>query len=334
MNTRTFKAFRIRNDEQGYRAGIEQLHLDDLTAGDVLIKVEYSSVNYKDALAGTGKGKILRQFPLNGGIDCAGVVAASESSHLKTGDTVLVTGSGLSETIDGGYSQFVRIPHQHVIAIPDGLTCRDVMVLGTAGFTAGLALLRMLENRQKPDMGPIAINGATGGVGMLATALFSKAGFDVHAITGKPGYSDLLGDLGANAILARNEVLTDKPMANARFGGAVDCVGGDMLASLLAQTAPYGNVASCGLVASAALNSTVMPFIIRGVSLLGIASAGTEHPIRENVWHLLAKYWHSGNISEIPVQEIALSQLPGTFEQMIAGQSFGRNIVNIAADAC
>lgn len=334
MNMQAFHALRIRNDEQGYRAGIEQLQLNDLTPGEVLIRVRYSSVNYKDALAGTGKGKILRQFPLNGGIDCAGVVAHSDSEHFKIGDAVLVTGSGMSETIDGGYSEYVRIAHQHVIAIPDSLSCRDVMILGTAGFTAGLALLRMLENRQKPEMGPIAINGATGGVGMLATALFAKAGFEVHAITGKPEHSDLLNALGATRILPRDDIQTDKPMANTRFGGAVDSVGGEMLASLLAQTAPYGNVASCGLVSSAALNSTVMPFIIRGVSMLGIASAGTERDIREKVWRLLANYWDSGHLGKIPVQEISLQQLPRIFEQMISGHSFGRCIVKIDAEAC
>ncbi len=334
MDMSAFKTFRIRNDEQGYRAGIEQLRLDDLTEGDVLIKVHYSSVNYKDALAGTGKGKILRQFPLNGGIDCAGVVMQSDSAQFKTGDAVLVTGSGLSETIDGGYSQYVRIGHQHVISIPDGLTCRDAMILGTAGFTAGLALLRMLDNRQKPEMGAIAINGATGGVGMLATVLFSKAGFEVHAISGKPEHSDLLKSLGATQILTREDILSDKSMDRIRFGGAVDCVGGIMLASLLVQTTPYGNVASCGLVASAELNTTVMPFIIRGVSLLGIASAGTERDIREKVWRLLAEYLNSDSLNNLPVKEITLTQLPKIFEQMLSGQSFGRCIVKIDAEAC
>ncbi len=329
-----FSALRIFNDAQGYRSSITALKLDDLSAGDVLIRVQYSSVNYKDALAGTGQGKILRKFPLNGGIDCAGLVVHSDSTQFNIGDAVLVTGSGLSETIDGGYSQFVRISHQHVIAIPDGLTYRDVMILGTAGFTAGLALLRMLENRQKPEMGAIAINGATGGVGMLATVLFSKAGFEVHAISGKPQHTDLLKTLGAAQVLTREEILSDKSLDRIRFGGAVDCVGGTMLSSLLAQTAPYGNVASCGLVASAELNTTVMPFIIRGVSLLGIASAGTERDIREKVWRLLANYLDSDSLNKLPVREITLTQLPEIFEEMLSGQSFGRCIVKIDAEAC
>lgn len=330
----TFQSFRIFNDQQGYHSKLVQLSIDNLTAGDVVIKVHYSSVNYKDALAGTGKGKILRTFPLNGGIDCSGVVIKSDYAPLKIGDEVLVTGSGLSETLDGGFSQIVRVPHEHVIKIPENLSLRDVMILGTAGFTAGLALLRMLENRQNRELGPIAINGATGGVGMLATSLFSKAGFEVHAVSGKPEHSDYLKKIGAQNILSRESILTDKAMDSVLFGGAVDCVGGKMLSSLLAKTTPYGNVASCGLVASADLNTTVMPFIIRGVSLLGIASAGTERTIREKVWQLLAKYWDSSSLQQLAVHEIQLSELDSVFDKMLKGLSFGRCIVKIHKDAC
>lgn len=329
MTTDSFTSFRIRNDSHGYHAGIETMHINELTAGNVLIEVHYSSVNYKDALAGTGKGKILRQFPLNGGIDCSGIVLHSESEQFKTGDAVLVTGSGLSETLDGGYSQMVRVPHQHVIALPHNLSLRDVMILGTAGFTAGLALLRMLDNRQRPELGAIAINGATGGVGMLATGLFSKAGFEVHAISGKPEHSDFLRHIGATKVLSRESILTEKAMDSICFGGAVDSVGGAALSSLLAKVAPYGNVASCGLVASHSLNTTVMPFIIRGVSLLGIASAGTERLIREKVWALLSKYWDSNTLNALAVEEIQLSELNHVFERMLSGQSFGRHVVKI-----
>ena len=330
----SFSAFRIFNDEQGYRAAITQLSLDDLTVGDVCIEVHYSSVNYKDALAGTGKGKILRQFPLNGGIDCSGIVLRSECPQFQVGDKVLVTGSGLSETYDGGYSQILRIAHQHVIALPVGFSLRDAMILGTAGFTAGLALFRMLENRQTPELGPIAITGATGGVGMIATGLFAKAGFAVHAVSGKPKHAEFLHNLGAEQVLSRESIMTEKAMASTRFGGALDCVGGRMLSSLLAQTAPFGNVASCGLIASAELNTTVMPFIIRGVSLLGIASAGTERSVREHVWRLLAQYWDFGMLNRLPVEEISWSELPQVFNRMLSGQSFGRCIVKIRSDAC
>jgi putative YhdH/YhfP family quinone oxidoreductase len=329
-----FDAFRIHNDGNGYRAGIEAISSEALTLGDTRIAVEYSSVNYKDALAGTGRGKILRRFPLNGGIDCAGTVIESADPHLKPGDAVLVTGSGLSETADGGYSSQVRIDHQHVIALPPGWNARDAMILGTAGFTAGLALLRMLDNRQHPGLGPIAITGATGGVGMLACALFAQAGFEVHAVSGKPEHSSTLLNLGVAKVLSRTEILSSKPMDSARFGGALDNVGGATLASLLAQTTPYGNVASCGLVDSEQLPTTVMPFIIRGVSLLGIASAGTERSIRDRVWALLAEHWTPERLAGLPVNEIGLDGLPAVFDRMLAGASFGRNVVKISSNAC
>jgi putative YhdH/YhfP family quinone oxidoreductase len=327
-------AYRIHNDDRGYRAGIESLSRDELTTGDTRIAVAFSSVNYKDALAGTGQGKILRQFPLNGGIDCAGHIIESAAPDFKTGDAVLVTGSGLSETVDGGYSTEVRIDHRHVIRIPEGWGPREAMILGTAGFTAGLALLRMQENRQHPDLGPIAVTGATGGVGMLATAVFHRAGYRVHAVSGKPEHAGLLRQLGAEAVLTRESVITDKPMDKARFGGALDNVGGQTLASLLAQTVPYGNVASCGLVSGQDLPATVMPFIIRGVSLLGIASAGTERSIRERVWQLLARHFDAESLATLPVRETALQGLPDVFAQMLSGRSFGRVVVRIDGDAC
>lgn len=335
MNTDTaFSAFRIRNDDSGYHAGIESMPIDQLSAGDTLIEVHYSGVNYKDALAGTGQGKILRKFPLNGGIDCAGIIVESADPALKSGDPVLVTGSGLSETVDGGYGAYVRIGHQHVIPLPPGWSTRDAMILGTAGFTAGLALLRMLENRQHRELGPIAITGATGGVGMLATALFTKAGFSVHALSGKPEHAALLRRLGAAEVLPRDAALSGKPMDSTRFGGAVDTIGGPALAGLLAQTSAYGNVASCGLAGSAELPATVMPFIIRGVSLLGIASAGTERPIRERVWTLLATHFSGAELAALPVDEIGMSGLPAVFDRMLSGRSFGRTVVKIHANAC
>jgi putative YhdH/YhfP family quinone oxidoreductase len=329
-----FDAFRIQNDAAGYRAGLERIALETLTAGDTVIEAHYSSVNYKDALAGTGQGKILRKFPLNGGIDCAGIIVESADTDLKPGDPVLVTGSGLSEFVDGGYSAYVRIGHEHVIPLPTGWTLRDAMILGTAGFTAGLALLRMLENRQHPGLGPIAVTGATGGVGMLATALFAKAGFTVHALSGKPEHADLLCRLGAAQVLPRDAAFSAKPMDSTRFGGAVDSVGGKTLSGLLAQTAAYGNVASCGLVASNELEATVMPFIIRGVSLLGIASAGTERAIRDQVWRLLGQHFSGQDFDALPAQEYTLSDLPSVFDKMLSGRSFGRSIVKIHSNAC
>ena len=326
---KTFNAFRIHNDTAGYRSGIEQVSLDDLAPGEVVIKTAHSSVNFKDALAGTGQGKILRRFPLVGGIDVAGHVVASSDPKFKEGDEVLVTGSGLSETRDGGYSQYTRQEAQWVIPLPKGLSLRESMILGTAGFTAALALLRMSENRQTPDLGPLAVTGATGGVGSLAVDIFSRAGFEVHAITGKPANAGYLSSIGATQVLGRDALATTRPMESARFGGGLDNVGGPMLASLLAQTTPYGNVASAGLAASPELDATVMPFIIRGVSLLGVASAGTARDIREAVWQRLASDWKPRHLDRICTREAGLAELPDVFATMLAGGSFGRTLVTL-----
>jgi putative YhdH/YhfP family quinone oxidoreductase len=323
----TFQAFRIHNDDAGYRSGIQPVSLDDLAPGEIVIKTAFSSVNYKDALAGTGQGKILRRFPLVGGIDVAGHVAASTDPDFREGDAVLVTGCGLSETRDGGYSEYARIEARWAIPLPAGLSLRESMILGTAGFTAALALHRMLDNRQTPELGPIAVTGATGGVGSLAVDIFSRAGFEVHAISGKADQVDYLKRLGATQVLDRDALATARPMESTRFGGGLDNVGGPMLASLLAQTAPYGNVASAGLAASADLDATVMPFIIRGVSLLGVASAGTARDIREAVWRHLASDWKPVHLDSICTHEVGLEGLPGIFDMMLAGGSKGRTLV-------
>lgn len=325
----TFTAFRIHNDAAGYRSGLEQVALDDLNPGEVTIKVAYSSVNYKDALAGTGKGKILRTFPLVGGIDVAGHVVESRDPKFREGDEVLVTGSGLSETRDGGYAEYARLDAQWIIPLPKGLGLRESMILGTAGFTAALALYRMRENRQAPELGPLAVTGATGGVGSLAVDIFSKAGFEVHAISGKPEQADYLKSIGAKEVFGRDALATARPMESARFGGGLDNVGGPMLASLLAQTAPYGNVASAGLAATAELPMTVMPFIIRGVSLLGVASAGTARGIRDEIWRLLASEWKPAHLDTICTRTATLENLPAVFDAMLAGGSLGRTLVEI-----
>lgn len=324
-----FKAFRIHNDASGYRGSIDHMTLDALSPGEVDIKVAWSSVNFKDALAGTGQGKILRQFPLNGGIDVAGTVVASRDPAFKEGDEVLVTGCGQSETRDGGYSEYARLESKWVIPLPKGLTLRESMILGTAGFTAALALYRMQENRQSPALGPIAVTGATGGVGSLAIAIFSRAGYTVHAISGKAEQAAYLKQLGASDVLGRDVLESGRPLEAARFGGALDNVGGPMLNSLLAQTVPYGNVASAGLAATSDLPTTVMPFIIRGVSLLGIASAGTARDIREAVWAHLASDWKPANLATIATDEVALEGLPAVFDRMLAGRSLGRTVVRI-----
>jgi putative YhdH/YhfP family quinone oxidoreductase len=331
MSTPTqFNAFRIHNDANGYRSGIESIALDDLNPGEVVIKTAYSSVNFKDALAGTGEGKILRTFPLVGGIDVAGHVVASTDPAFKEGDEVLVTGCGLSEHRDGGYGEYARLEGKWVIPLPKGLSLRESMILGTAGFTAALALYRMQDNRQHPALGPLAVTGATGGVGSLAVNIFSKAGYEVHAVSGKAEHADFLKSLGASQVLGREALATQRPMESARFGGGLDNVGGTMLASLLAQTAPYGNVASAGLAATHDLDTTVMPFIIRGVSLVGVASAGTARDIRDDIWRHLADDWKPAHLDTICTREIGLDGLAEVFRVMLSGGSFGRTLVKIA----
>jgi putative YhdH/YhfP family quinone oxidoreductase len=330
MPPMNFRAFRIHNDAAGYRAGIEEMSTDALSAGEVLIKSSYSSVNYKDALAGTGQGKILRQFPLNGGIDVAGTVVASRDASFREGDAVLCTGSGLSETRDGGYGEYARLDARHTIVLPPGLSLRESMILGTAGFTAALALFRMEQNAQSPALGPIAVTGASGGVGMLAIDILARAGYEIDAITGKSDHADFLRGIGAGTVTPRADVdWGSRPMESARWGGAIDNVGGATLAGLCRQLQPYGNLASCGMAGGIEVATTVMPFIIRGVSILGIASAGTEIGIRRELWRRLGSDWKPAHLEAICTREVGLAELPGVFPGMLAGGSFGRTLVKL-----
>jgi acrylyl-CoA reductase (NADPH) len=327
-----FTAFRIHSDDRGtHRAGLEQVGLDDLAPGEIVIKAFYSSVNYKDALAGTGRGKILRRFPMVGGIDVAGYVVQSSDPAFREGDAVLCTGSGLSETRDGGYGEYARLEAKWAIPLPAGLTLRESMILGTAGFTAALALYRMEQNDQRPDLGPIVVTGASGGVGMLALDILTRAGYEAHAITGKFEQLDFLTALGARQVVSRADLhWGQRPLENALWAGAIDNVGDEMLAGLTRVIRPYGNIASCGLAGGHALATTVMPFIIRGVSLIGVASAGTARPIREAVWQRLAGDWKPAHLDRICTREVDLAGLSTVFDTMLAGGSFGRTLVRIA----
>jgi putative YhdH/YhfP family quinone oxidoreductase len=325
-----FRAFRIRDDALGYRAGVESMSVEELSPGEVLVKSAYSSVNYKDALAGTGKGRILRRFPLNGGIDVAGHVVASTDPAFREGDAVLCTGSGLSETRDGGYGEYARLAAESTIPLPAGLDLREAMILGTAGFTAALALYRMEQNAQHPDQGPILVTGATGGVGMLAIDILTRAGYTVEALSGKPEQAGALRALGASLVLDRHQLqLGTRPLETARWAGAIDNVGGALLSGLAPAILPYGNLASCGMAGGSEITGTVMPFIIRGVSLLGIASAGTARRVRESVWRNLAGPWKPAHLSRICTREAGLDALPGVFPGMLAGGSVGRTLVKL-----
>jgi putative YhdH/YhfP family quinone oxidoreductase len=326
----TFHAYRIHAERDAHRAGIEQLRVDNLSPGEVVVKVAYSSVNYKDALAGTGKGKILRESPLNGGIDVAGYVAASSDKQFKEGDQVLCTGCGLSETRDGGYAEYARLQSKWTIRLPAGLTLRDSMILGTAGFTAALSLYRMQQNGQVPQMGPIVVTGASGGVGSLALDILTRAGYDAHAISGKLEHFDDLIALGAKQCISRKDLYWGRrPLETSHWAGAIDNVGGDMLSGLTRVIHPYGNIACCGLAANHELQTTVMPFIIRGVSLLGIASAGTARDVRDEIWEHLGSDWKPAHLERIATREVGLNELPGIFDIMLAGGSFGRTLVKL-----
>ena len=325
-----FQAFRIHADRDKHRAGIEEMKVDDLSPGEVVVKVAYSSVNYKDALAGSGKGRILRESPLNGGIDVAGYVAASTDQAFREGDQVLCTGCGLSETRDGGYAQYARLQAKWTIPLPTGLTLRESMILGTAGFTAALSLYRMEQNGQTPEMGPIVVTGASGGVGSLAIDILTSAGYEAHAISGKLEHFDDLIALGAKQCISSKDLYWgQRPLETSRWAGAIDNVGGDMLAGLTRVVHPYGNIASCGNAASIDLQTTVMPLIIRGVSLLGIASAGTARRIRDAVWQHLATDWRPAHLDRIATREVTLGELPAVFDTMLAGGSFGRTLVKL-----
>jgi putative YhdH/YhfP family quinone oxidoreductase len=326
----TFNAFRIHNDSDGYRSGVESVSLDDLSEGEVTIRVAWSSVNYKDALAGNGKGKILKTYPLAGGIDVAGVVIDSSDERYSEGDEVLVTGCELSESRDGGYSEFLRLEKDSVIPLPEGLSMREAMALGTAGFTAALCLYRMEANGQKPEDGPVVVTGASGGVGSVAINLLSTAGYDVHAITGKVEQFDYLEQLGASQCISRHELYWgQRPLEKARWAGCIDNVGGDMLSGISRVIRLWGNIASCGMAGGIGLQTTTMPFILRGVSLLGISSSNCPYDIRLKLWNLLASEWKPPLLDRICNNEVALDNIRKSFDSMIAGTSLGRTVVKI-----
>ena len=327
----TFKALRIHQVEKATTAKLEQITLNDLSPGEVVIRVAYSSVNYKDALAVTGKGRILKKFPLVPGIDLAGHVESSTVPRYQPGDAVLVTGCNIGEMFDGGYAEFARVSADSIIRKPAGLSLRETMALGTAGFTAALALYQMIRNGQTPDMGSIVVTGATGGVGSLAIDILTRAGFEAHAITGKIDHFDYLQGLGARQCIARKELhWGQRPLETAHWAGAIDNVGGDMLAGLTRVIKPYGNIAICGNAGGIALATTVMPFIIRGLSLLGVASAGTARSIRDRIWEHLAGDWKPVHLDRIAANEVGLDELGGVFATMIEGGSLGRTVVRVA----
>ncbi len=330
MREKSFKAFRIDKRDGRIVAAFEQLHVADLSPGKVVIRVQYSSINYKDALAATGKGKILRRFPLVGGLDLAGVVESSADRRYEKGDRVLVTGCGLGEEVDGGYAEVARVDGDWVIPIPDGLDPKRAMAIGTAGFTAALAIHRMEHNGQKPEGGPVVVTGATGGVGSLAVNMLAGRGYEVVAVTGKADQAPYLKKLGAASVLLRSEIdYGQRPLESIQWAGAIDNVGGEMLTWLTRTTGWWGNIASIGLAGSHELHTTVMPFILRGVNLLGINSMATPRKVRLAVWKRIATDLKPVRLNQIASKAISFDELPSAFDDFMAGKVVGRTIVKV-----
>lgn len=329
-----FRAIRVQQGPGGRFARLESVTLDELTPGEVVVRVAYSSLNYKDALAVTGKGSIVRGYPRTAGIDLSGVVEASSDPAYQPGDRVLATGANLGESLDGGLAERARVPAAALVPLPKGLTLLEAMALGTAGFTAALALRRLLENHQTPERGPIAVTGATGGVGGIALGLLKRAGFVTAAITGKPDAASYLRELGADQVVSRESLATaGKPLETAIWGGAVDNLGGETLAYLTRTVKPWGNIACIGLAQSPALNTTVMPLILRGVSLLGIHSVEVPRPWRLAVWEKLAGEWKPHDLERLIVRAvIGLDEVPRACEELTAGGARGRYVVRLGGD--
>ncbi len=331
MNSQ-FQAYRIFNEDGKISSRFVQMTLDELDPGEVVIRTVYSGVNYKDALAATGAGKVIRRFPCVGGVDAAGIVESSQDERFKPGDEVIVTGYDMGVAHDGGFAERVRVPADWVVPLPSGLSLFEAMALGTAGFTAALAIHRLQQNELSPDKGKVIVTGATGGVSSLAIQMLAQLGYHVVALTGKDSEHEYLKMLGAKEILSRSEIdlNSTRPLESAQWAGALDAVGGAMLSWLTRTMQQNGAIASFGNAGGAELHATVYPFILRGVRLLGIDSAATAMPLRQEIWQRLSTDLHPGLLDRV-AQAVDFSQLPEVFQKILQGKSRGRMVVNIAA---
>jgi len=326
-----FKAYKLtETPERKIRAEFVDMTLDDLDPGDVVIRVAYSDVNYKDALAATGKGKILRRASCVGGIDLAGTVVSSENAQFKKGDAVVGVGFDLGVSHHGGYAQYARVPAGWLTKLPQGLTLWDAMAFGTAGYTAGIAIVRMEHEGLKPSSGPVLVNGATGGVGSIAVASLARLGYHVVALTGKESEADWLKKLGAKEILLRKTLNLEKikPLDKSTWAGAVDSLGGDVLSWICSTMKDNGVIASIGLAASPNLNTTVMPFILRGARLLGINSGESSNDVRDTVWRRLATDMKPPLLKEM-ARTVPFSKLPTVFDDFINARVTRRVVVDL-----
>ena len=326
----SIQALRVVSDGQGIHCELAELPVPQPDPGEVLIRARWSSVNYKDALAATGAGKIMKSLPLTGGVDVAGTVAASRDGRFKEGDAVLVTGYGLGVEVDGGFAEYVRVPADWVVPLPGGLSDFQAMALGTAGFTAGLAVMRMEQNGLAPGRGPVVVTGASGGVGSLAVDMLAGRGHRVTALSGKTDQVAYLKGLGATEVLDRHTLeMGERPLEKSLWAGAVDSVGGKTLAWLTRTMAYRGVIASCGLAGGIELNTTVMPFILRGVSLLGIDSVACPMAERLAVWRRLATDLRPRHLDTGIARTVSLAELPGVFQGFMDGTVTGRIVVDL-----
>jgi len=324
-----YKALVINEVNAAFEQTIQTLNIDNLPKGDVLVKVHYSSINYKDALSATGNKGITKKYPHTPGIDAAGEVVSSLDDKFKVGDKVIVTGYDLGMNTSGGFGQYIHVPSEWVVQLPEGLSLKESMIIGTAGFTAGISVLR-LSALVKPSDGKILVSGATGGVGSVALSLLSKLGYQTVAISGKETEYPFLRKLGATEILPRADFqeVDKRPMLSAQYAGAIDTVGGPILENILKTLQPLGAVTTCGSVSSTQLNMTVFPFILRGISLIGISAQNYPGALREPLWIKLATDWKPTNLLEL-YSEIRLEDIPETIALILQGKLKGRTIVNM-----
>jgi putative YhdH/YhfP family quinone oxidoreductase len=324
-----FKAFVVEEKDGAFIKGVKTKLIGDLPDGDLLIKVHYSSLNYKDALSASGNKGVTRKYPHTPGIDAVGTVVSSKTNKFKIHDKVVVTSYDLGMNTPGGFGQYISVPEDWAVKLPENLSMKEAMVIGTAGLTAGMSVLRLTE-MVKPTDGELIVSGATGGVGALSIAILSKLGYKISAITGKETERDYLINLGADHIILRKdfESIDNKPLLKPVFAGGIDTVGGIILENIIKSISPMGIVTCCGNVASPKLNLTVFPFILRGVTLIGIDSQNYPMAYRERVWNKLSRDWKPDKLAET-CTEITLNELAGKIVLMLAGKLKGRTIINM-----
>jgi acrylyl-CoA reductase (NADPH) len=330
----SFRALWVEADGANGRVDIRRLTESDLPAGEVTVAIQYSSVNYKDGLATRPSSKVVRRYPMVPGIDLAGTVLHSEDPRFRPGDRVIATGYELGVSHFGGFSQRARVPGDWLVPLPAGLTLREAMVYGTAGFTAALSVHKLLAAGLRPEQGPVLVTGASGGVGSIAVAILARLGFHVVASTGKAAAHDWLRSLGAAEVISREETAPESPrsLEKERWAGVVDPVGGPQLARILRAVRYGGSVAVSGLTGGPAVDTTVFPFILRGVNLLGVDSVYCPHEIRLDLWEKLAGPWKPAQGLEPLVREIDLDRLPDALEQILRGEAQGRTIVRLGEE--